>query len=190
MTDNALGLAKESLSMFLRMALAATLIVGSLVLVVSAQSTPPADASEAAIAALVSELRAIRVELSETSQRSLRFQLLLARLQLQEQRIVNLDRQRAEVLKTLMDTTTVSAMFTSQFEQLARGCQRASGDDQKECEAQLVTMKATTATHQAREQQLRSQEAELMQAIAAEQGRWSDFSSRLDELERALTRPR
>jgi hypothetical protein len=167
------------------------LAAGSMFLVVSAQSTrPAAESSDAAVAALVSELRAIRSELADASQRSLRFQLLIARLQLQEQRIVNLDRQRADVLKTLMDTTTMSTMFSTQFDQASRSCEHATGEEQKECESQLATMKATVTSHQAREQQLRTQEADLMQAIAAEQGRWSDFSARLDELERALARPR
>ena len=35
---------------------------------------------------------------------------------------------------------------------------------------------------------LRLQEQDLLQAIGTEQGRWADFSARLDELERALTR--
>ena len=176
--------------MFVRMALATMLAAGSMFLVVSAQSTRPAESSDAAVAALVTELRAIRSELADASQRSLRFQLLLARLQLQEQRIVSLDRQRADVLKTLMDTATMAAMFSTQFEQAARSCESVTGAEQKECESQLATIKATTTSHQAREQQLRNQEADLMQAIAAEQGRWSDFSARLDELERALARPR
>jgi hypothetical protein len=34
--------------------------------------------------------------------------------------------------------------------------------------------------------QLQEQEAELMNALAAEQARWSDFNVRLDNLERSL----
>jgi hypothetical protein len=158
--------------------------------VAAAQSTRPADASDA-IAALVTELRAVRTELSEASQRSLRFQLLLARLQLQEQRIGHLDRQRAEVAKSLMDTQSMSTLFTGQYDQFVRGCaENASPEFRKECESQLETMKVTTNAHQAREQQLRVQEQELSQAIATEQNRWADFSARLDELERALARSR
>jgi hypothetical protein len=33
---------------------------------------------------------------------------------------------------------------------------------------------------------LRAQESELSAQIASEQGRWQDFNSRLDELERSL----
>lgn len=171
--------------------IALTLGLATLMLyVAAAQSTRPADASTA-IDALVNELRAVRTELAEASQRSLRFQLLLARLQLQEQRIGHLDRQRAEVTKSLMDTQSMSTLFTGQYDQFVRGCAESpSAEIRKECESQLETMKVTTNAHQAREQQLRLQEQELSQAIATEQNRWADFSARLDELERALARPR
>ena len=36
------------------------------------------------------------------------------------------------------------------------------------------------------EQRLRSEEADVQSVLSAEQGRWSDFNARLDELERAL----
>jgi hypothetical protein len=174
--------------MFARFAIALALITCALY-AASAQTPRPADTADAAVAALVAELRLVRQDLAESAQRNLRFQLLLARLQLQEQRIGHLDRQRAEVARTVMDAATMTTMFTTQFEQFRRGCENASGDERKACEGQLETMKATAGSHQAREQQLRTQEQELLQAIATEQGRWADFSARLDELERTLSRP-
>ncbi len=47
-------------------------------------------------------------------------------------------------------------------------------------------MKRQLADQHAREQQLRAQERDLENALSAEQARWSEFNSRLDELERAL----
>src|SRR5688500_7870662 len=93
-------------AMLLRTAL--TLVIAGLTLfAVSAQAPRPTDNSNTgadAVNALVTELRAVRADLADASQRTLRFQLLLARLQLQEQRIGHLDRQRADVAKSLMDT--------------------------------------------------------------------------------------
>lgn len=175
--------------MLIRLTFAA-LMVCSMIYVAVAQSPRPPESADA-IVALVTELRAIRSELTDASQRTLRFQLLLARLQLQEQRIGHLDRQRAEVSKSLMDAQTMSTMFSTQFDQMARSCEDGiPPEERKACESQIATMKATAASHAAREQQLRLQEQDLSQAIATEQGRWADFSSRLDELERALSRPR
>jgi hypothetical protein len=172
--------------MLTRLAVATLLILCSM-FAVAAQTSRPPDVGDA-INALVAELRALRVELVDGNQRSLRFQLLLARLQLQEQRIGHLDRQRAEVSRTLLEVSSIAGMFTAQYEQFERSCADASGDERKACDAQRETMKSTATSHQQREQQLRLQEQELVQAIGTEQGRWADFSSRLDELERALTR--
>jgi hypothetical protein len=177
--------------MVARLVVATAVLVPSALFIASAQTPRGAEPADAAIAALVTELRAIRGDLADATQRSLRFQLLLARLQLQEQRIGHLDRQRADITKSLMDTHAMASMFASQSQLLDRGCEGSVPPEEREaCEAQLTTLKATMATHQAREQQLRLQEQELLQAIGTEQGRWSDFSSRLDELERTLARPR
>jgi chromosome segregation ATPase len=173
-----------------RFALVALFIVGPLLYAVTAQDTRPSDSTDA-IQALVAELRAIRTDLAESSERGLRFQLLLARLQLQEQRIGHLDRQRADVVQSLMDAQAARAMFMTQFEQFERGCaDTTEPDERKACESQIAPMKANVASHQMREQQLQLQEQELSQAIATEQNRWADFSGRLEELERALARPR
>ena len=174
--------------MFVKLALAAVIIVGPLLVSVLAQSPRPAESD--AIQALVAELRAVRVDLADAAQRSLRFQLLLARLQLQEQRLGHLDRQRADVTKQLLEAQTVATMFAPQFEQLEKGCKTAPPEERDACESQLATMSVTLTSQRAREQQLRQQEQELTLAIGTEQNRWSDFSTRLDELERALARPR
>jgi hypothetical protein len=171
-----------------RTVVATTVVVVSLMFGVAAQGDRQPAPADAAIAALVNELRAVRAELVDSSQRNLRFQLLLARLQLQEQRIGHLDRQRAEVTKSLLDAGTMTTMFATQYQQFERGCREATGDERAACESQVETMKATATSHQTREQQLRQQEQDLEQAIATEQGRWAEFSSRLDDLERALTR--
>ena len=106
---------------------------------------------------VVAELRGIRADLAETSSASVRAQLLLARLQLQEQRIYGLMRQIGEVQNQ-----------TAAARQEARGAER-------ERMQQLI-------------QELSNREAELSHQLSVEQARWSEFSDRLDTLERALPR--
>jgi len=106
---------------------------------------------------VVAELRGIRADLAETSSASVRSQLLLARLQLQEQRIYGLMRQLADVQN-----------------QLAGARQQAQGPEQARMQ-QLI-------------QELSNQESNLSYQLSVEQGRWSEFSDRLDTLERALPR--
>src|SRR5262245_40496279 len=63
----------------------------------TAESQSQRAASPDTSTALLAEVRALRAELAQLSRTSLRMQLLMARLQLQEQRIVYFDRQRAEL---------------------------------------------------------------------------------------------
>jgi len=103
------------------------------------------------------ELRGIRADLAETSSASVRAQLLMARLQLQQQRIFGLARQ-------LGDLQNQAVMLR----------QRAQGADFAQIQQQM--------------QEIANQEAELNHQISMEQGRWSEYSDRLDTLERSLPR--
>jgi chromosome segregation ATPase len=106
---------------------------------------------------VVAELRGIRADLAETSSASVRSQLLVARLQLQEQRISGLTRQRADIQN-----------------QIGLARQQAQGADFSRMQ-QLI-------------QDLANQEEDLNHQIGVEQGRWAEFSDRLDTLERSLPR--
>ena len=74
--------------------LVAVLVVGRPAFAQTAQQTPQRETDP--IAALTAEFRALRAELSAAAAASLRLQLLVARLQAQEQRIIYLDRLRSE----------------------------------------------------------------------------------------------
>ncbi len=156
--------------------------------VVASQQQRPSDSSEAAVSALVAEVRALRADLAESAQRSLRSQLLLGRLQMQEQRLTYLDRQRSEVTATLMQQTTVTAGIARQV----RTMESCDGSQdyklRRECELMTENFKRQLSGQQQMEQQLRARESELVSTVATEQALWSDFNTRLDELERVLTR--
>ena len=51
---------------------------------------------------------------------------------------------------------------------------------------QLTDLKDQLQGQVAREHELRNQESELLALVSTEQARWSEFNTRLDELERAL----
>ena len=59
-------------------------------------------------------------------------------------------------------------------------------DPRKDLETNLPFLKNRLAEMRREDQQLRNQEGELLGLIATEQGRWSDFNTSLDELERQL----
>ena len=106
---------------------------------------------------VVVELRGIRADLAETSSASVKAQLLMARLQLQQQRIFGLARQIGELQN-----------------QAVMLRQRAQGADFAQIQQQM--------------QEIANQQAELNHQLSMEQGRWSEYSDRLDTLERSLPR--
>lgn len=153
---------------------------------VHAQSAARPDTGDAAVAALVSEVRALRADMAAASRNQLRAQLLLGRVQMQEQRLAYLDKQRADTAAML----AVQSQMTSAFNQGGADANACAGmpsaEARLECEANVSQMRRRLADQQAREEALRAQARDLENALSAEQARWSEFNSRLDELEQAL----
>jgi chromosome segregation ATPase len=138
---------------------------------------------------LLAEVRGLRADLHQAAGASIRAQLLVARLQLQEQRITVLGGQLADVRRQLSEKESAAFPTAESVKRLEEAVQRASARDpeqQREIEAALAGNKATLAQMQREIAKLRSQEAGLQNSIATEQNRWSDFNARIDELERQL----
>jgi chromosome segregation ATPase len=136
--------------------------------------------------ALLAEVRALRAEISQVSSASIRMQLLVARLQLQEQRVFTVGRQLADAQSAL---AAVQARITGErarVRQLEDAASRAPG--QERLAIQQVILEAGTQIEQQQRQelQLQAREAELVKAVNEAQVQWTDFNARLDALERSL----
>jgi hypothetical protein len=169
-----------------RIALITALFLG-VTTAVALRAQTPQSASTDAVAALVGEVRALRAELSQVASAGVRSQLLMARVQLQEQRLMHLDRQRAEVSAKLGDTEKMRVMFAGQVKQIQN--QSTQSSDAKEREAAQFVIEGIKGQLQATEANqaaLRAEQDALLNSMATEQSRWSDFNSRLDELEGSL----
>lgn len=150
-----------------------------------AQSTPATLTSDP----LLAEVRGLRADLHQAAGASIRAQLLVARLQLQEQRIAVLSGQLADVRRQV--AAKESAVFpvaesVKRLEEASVQTATRNADQQREFEANLAHMKGMLGQMQRELAQLRAQETQLMNVIATEQNRWSDFNTRLDDLERQL----
>jgi len=151
---------------------------------------PPAASNDANVA-LVEEVRALRLELAALASASVRSQLLVTRVQLQEQRLMHLDRQRSEVTAKRLETEKARVTLAGQVKQIQD--QSTTSLDAKEREAGqyvLGGLKTQLQAIQANEATLRGEEDTLLNSMSAEQARWNDFNNRLDDLERALPRQR
>jgi len=152
--------------------------------------------------ALLEEVRGLRAELAQLT----RMQLLMARVQLQEQRILYFDKQRAELHSQLTAATERAAdaamsiqRTQDQIKSLRSSPSAPAGPGQigqGVDMTQFMRPALELALEGARKdadaaakavEQLRVQEAEAIDNLSREQGRWNEFNARLDDLERSLT---
>ena len=160
------------------------LVYAGIVTALHAQSTPATLTNDP----LLAEVRGLRADLHQAAGASIRAQLLVARLQLQEQRIAVLSGQLAEIRRQLtakQAEVTAGSEQVKRLEEALRGSSMST-EQRSEVDSHMPYVKASLAESRRQEARLRSQENDLVNQIATEQGRWTDFNNRLDDLERQL----
>jgi uncharacterized phage infection (PIP) family protein YhgE len=152
---------------------------------VAGQSTSTSDP-------LLAEVRALRAELNQAAGTSIRTQLLVARLQLQEQRVTVIAKQLADVQMQRTANDAGVAQMSARQKQLDEGSRNPSNpsDVRQQFERELEGLKGAVAMMRQRSADLSAQESQLSGQLASEQSRWSDFNSRLDEIEREIREKR
>lgn len=124
---------------------------------------------------LLAEIRGLRADMKRSAETTLRAQLLIARMALQEGRVSSLAQQLASVRQQLSESQLTLAPFAAQLKQA------------QETNSQILTpLRNTLEQVQRRERELRAQEIELSRLIGAEEARWLDLQSGLEEVERSL----
>jgi len=161
----------------------AVIVVGILALVAgtAGQTTSSSDP-------LLAEVRALRAELGQAAGTSIRTQLLVARLQLQEQRVTNAARQLEEARMRLATMPSSLLQIQQELQQLDDQTrdQNTPVERRREIDRAVSETKARLADLQRQAAELTDRESSLAATLASEQGRWIDFNSRLDEIERDL----
>jgi hypothetical protein len=140
--------------------------------------------------ALVSEVRALRLAIERAAASTSQSQLLLGRVQLQENRLATLSRQYQEA----RGRTANAQMAQAELERELRRMQEASEnstssppEERRALEDRVVQLKSQVAHQQARTAQMRADEIGAADVLAAEQQRWADFNQRLEGIERTLS---
>jgi hypothetical protein len=126
---------------------------------------------------LLTEVRALRAELRQAASTSMQAQLMTARLRSQEARVITLAQQLSNVRQQIADTQLALAPFAAQM--------RQAPDVNSEV---FAPIRNTIDQLQKRDSELRSQETAISQLLAGEESRWTEFNTRLNELEQALAR--
>lgn len=137
--------------------------------------------------ALLAEVRALRAEVHRMNSVNIRAQLLVARLQLQDQRVYTAARQLADAQGALARVQDRLGGERARVRQLEDAASRATGQSRLAFQ-QAVADAGSQIEHQRREeQQLQARESELLRAVNDAQSRWTDFNTMLDDLERSLS---
>jgi len=140
-------------------------------------------------ATLLAEVRQLRLAIEEMSRAGARVQLVLGRLQLQEQRINNMLRRLETVRAELEGIQQEHDNLLRQFQEAEKEATEATDPKHRvQLEAIARQAKSQLPAIAARLQQRQTEESTLTADIGNEQARWTDFNQRLEELERALTR--
>lgn len=134
---------------------------------------------------VAAEIRALRADLNTYFESTMRGQLLVARLQVQEGRITTILRQLAEVETKLRDNEASKG----QMEQGLKMFAGKPGESEEGGEFILGPIKAGLETAAKTEADLRAQQAQLRTSYNEEQARWVAINARLEELEQAYGKP-
>ncbi len=136
-----------------------------------------APARGATLDDLVMEMRALRTEV----QAGIRAQLLVARLQVQEQRIAGIARDLAETEKQIRALEEARNPFLE--EMLGKIAQEPSKPGEPDM---FAAMRAQFEKIQNGDPVLKERQVSLSRLLADEQARWTAFNSQLEALEREL----
>jgi len=149
-----------------------------------------AQRSPATLDDLLREIRGLRADLNESLRSTTRSQLVMGRVQVQEQRISTL---KGELFNTQM-VLRMAAQERERTETTATGVEdgirsgNLSTERARQLEKELADVKDRLLREQRTESELHNREVELLTTLATEQSRWTDLNSRLDDLERTLSR--
>lgn len=136
---------------------------------------------------VVAEIRALRADLNQRLEATMRMQLLVARLQLQEQRTSTVVNQLRDVEARLRENDTARQQATAALKMF--GPQNLT-DEEKKDNPFFALLAGGDERFAAAETELKQQQLQLMRQLSEEQARWTALSAQLDELERLFAAPR
>jgi len=148
----------------------------------SSSVTPPRAAS---LDDVVAEVRALREDLRGTAETGLRAQLLVARLQVEEQRIDGLARQLSDTEQQMRALEGARNPWLTQMLKEFDKQPRDPADPDL-----FAGLRAQLETIENGDPALKERQASLSRMLADEQARWVAFNAQLEALEKAVVAPK
>ena len=162
---------------------------GAVMVIVAARPlTGQQPANQDVMSALLVEVRGLRAAMERMASVGPRVQLAMGQLQLQEQRVTTMLRRLDTIRDQKTNAEREATDMRARVEQLEEMADRAEDPKaRKQAALEVQEVKRMVERSGTDLQRFAAEEAELSNAIAAEQSRWADINRRLEELERALT---
>jgi len=150
--------------------------------VIWAQNSTPDPAS---LGALVAEVRQLRVAVEESTRSQSQTQALAVYLSAEQSRLIQLTSRLDAVRTQLAGAASQTRQFASYLATAQAEVRDAKTADERAQAAGMVDMfKQQADTAAAQEQQLRDRESQLVQSFQAEEARWTDLVTKLEQLVR------
>jgi chromosome segregation ATPase len=141
---------------------------------------------DATLDELVVEVQALRAEMNQAAAASIRAQLLVGRLQMEDQRIAGVVRELEAVQSDLAANAQARAEVAARLKTLEEAVLAATNDVREEAEKQLNAVKAAAQQADRRQQALKRRESALAKELQEDQARWHEINARLENFEQAL----
>jgi chromosome segregation ATPase len=154
--------------------------------VASGQAHRPA----ASLDELVVEVQALRAEMNQKAALSIRVQMLIGRLQIEDQRIADVSRELDAVQADLVKGTRARTDIATRLKEAEDALNVASPDARDGSERAVAALHETAQQEERRQQFLKRREAALAREVQEGQTRWTDMNTRLEHVEQALVAAR
>jgi len=141
---------------------------------------------DATLDELVVEVQALRAEMNQAAAASIRAQLLVGRLQMEDQRIAGAVRELDAVQADLATNAQARAEAATTLKVLEEAVLSATNDVREEAEKRLNAAKAAAQQVDRRQQALKRRESTLAKELEENQARWQDVNERLENFEQSM----
>lgn len=139
------------------------------------------------VAALLAEVRQLRIAMERSVTMGPRIELLRTRVAVENERVSRASRDLDGVRQQLDPVAANIASSTARMQDLQEVLSRATDPEQRNVfEQETRDLTRLIEEQTALEQRLRVRETDLANALTVEQSQWTELSRRLDELERQL----
>lgn len=160
--------------------------VGLAALALAGVAQGQAHRPDATLDELVVEVQALRTEMNQAAATSIRAQLLVGRLQMEDQRIAGVVHELESVQGELFAAAQSSSDAAERVRALEDALISTSGGAREDVGRELEAVKAATQQADRRLQILKRRESALAKELEEDQTRWAEINSRLESVEQAI----